>query len=383
VDVTAFRNQMPVARKWAFMDHAAVAPLPLPTWEAVRRWSDEALQEGNVTWSRWAARVEEIRRRAAALINAQPEEIAFVPNTTFGISLVAEGFPWRDGDNVVTLSNEFPSNLYPWMHLAERGVETRRVAVEGAAVDWRRVAEACDARTRILAVSWVSYSTGWRLDLDQVIEFARGRKLHVFLDAIQGLGVFPLDVRRTPIDFLAADGHKWLLGPEGAGLFFVRRELLDRLRPVCVGWHSVAHAHDFSHIELTLRDEAARFEAGSQNMVGTLGLGASLDLLAQQGLGPGASSLADQVLAFTDLACQRLLAAGAQLISDRRAGRASGIVSFTLPGQDPQLIRKRCLEAGVVLSCRAGRLRISPHAYANEDDLSRLLEAVQHAGRPS
>jgi cysteine desulfurase / selenocysteine lyase len=374
---------MPVARKWAFMDHAAVAPLPLPTWEAVRRWSDEALQEGNVTWSRWAARVEEIRRRAAALINAQPEEIAFVPNTTFGISLVAEGFPWRDGDNVVTLSNEFPSNLYPWMHLAERGVETRRVAVEGAAVDWRRVAEACDARTRILAVSWVSYSTGWRLDLDQVIEFARGRKLHVFLDAIQGLGVFPLDVRRTPIDFLAADGHKWLLGPEGAGLFFVRRELLDRLRPVCVGWHSVAHAHDFSHIELTLRDEAARFEAGSQNMVGTLGLGASLDLLAQQGLGPGASSLADQVLAFTDLACQRLLAAGAQLISDRRAGRASGIVSFTLPGQDPQLIRKRCLEAGVVLSCRAGRLRISPHAYANEDDLSRLLEAVQHAGRPS
>ena len=221
------------------MDHAAVAPLPAPARDAVLQWSREAAEVGDVAWPRWAERVEEVRRLCAALIGADEDEIAFVPNTTAGISLVAEGLPWRAGDNVVTLANEFPSNLYPWMNLGDRGVETRRVEAPQGRVEVDQILERCDARTRLISVSWVGYASGWRMDLAELVERAHQRGILVFLDAIQGLGVFPMDVRQTPVDFLAADGHKWMLGPEGAGIFYVRREHLQRLRPIGVGWNSV------------------------------------------------------------------------------------------------------------------------------------------------
>jgi selenocysteine lyase/cysteine desulfurase len=195
----------------------------------------------------------------------------------------------------------------------------------------------------------------------------------LLLDAIQALGVFPLDVRQTPIDFLAADGHKWLLGPEGAGVFFTRREHLNLLRPVGVGWNSVRNEHDFSHIELVFKDTAARYEGGSQNVAGLLALGASLELLARF----GAQAISQRVLEITDLACERLEKIGAAILSDRRPGNKSGIVSFEMPGLDPYALRKKCFEQHVLLSCRAGRLRISPHAYNDASDVERLIEALR------
>jgi selenocysteine lyase/cysteine desulfurase len=258
------------------------------------------------------------------------------------------------------------------MHLADRGVQTRRVPGDSGRVDPDRLEAACDRRTRILAVSWVSFSSGWRNDLDQLAEIAHRCGALLFLDAIQGLGVFPLDVRETPVDFLAADGHKWLLGPEGAGLFYVPRRHLDRLRPIGIGWNSVIHAHDFSRIELTLKESAARYEGGSQNMAGMIALGASLKLLARY----GAAEIAERVLEITDLACRRLPGIGATVFSDRTAAHKSGIVQFELPGRDPQALLKKCLQEGVALSCRAGRLRISPHAYNNAHDIERCIAAL-------
>jgi len=327
-------------------------------------------------WSTWVRRVERLREVAAHLIGATADEIALVGNTTSGISLIAEGLPWRSGDNVVTLANEFPSNVYPWLNLASRGVETRLVPVEGVAVDLNRVAEACDARTRIVAVSWVGFASGWRIDVAELVRLARARGILVLLDAIQGLGLFPLDVRSSAVDFVVADGHKWMLGPEGAGLLYMRREHLDQLRPIGVGWNSVVQRHDYGHLELKLRPSAARYEGGSQNMGGLLGLGASLELLSSFGLGPRRSPLAERVLSLTDLACARLRAAGATVISDRSEAHRSGIVAFDFPGRDPAELRRRCFERHVALSCRGGWLRISPHAYANEDDLARLIEPL-------
>jgi selenocysteine lyase/cysteine desulfurase len=368
---------MPVCQATAYLDNAAVAPLPAPARDAVVQWATEASTKGDTVWPQWAQRVEDARSVAASLIHATTEEIAFVGNTTAGISLVAEGYPWQEGDNVVVLGNEFPSNVYPWMNLQTRGVETRRVPVDGAEVDLDRLAAACDRRTRILAISWVGYATGWRIDVPQVVEMAHDQGVLVFLDAIQGLGVFPLNVRESGVDFLAADGHKWLLGPEGAGLLYVRREHLDRLRALGVGWHSVVHDHDFTHIELNLKPTAARYEGGSPNMCGVLGFGASLRMLADFGLGPTASPLADRVLAITDYACQRLAQIGAVIVSQRSARHSSGIVTFDVPGRDLQAERRRCLKAGVVLSYRGGCLRISPHAYADEDDIERLVHVLE------
>ncbi len=367
-----FREQMPVAQKWAYFDHAAVAPLPAPSQQAIAHWVEQAAQEGDTVWPIWSRQVEKARALGAQLIGAEPEEVALVRSTTEGISLVAEGFPWRAGDNVVTLANEFPSNLYPWMNLAARGVETRRVPVDDGRVELDRLAAACDSRTRIISVSWVGFLSGWRLDLDRVVELARGREALVFVDAIQGLGVFPLDVRATPIDFLAADGHKWLLGPEGAGLFYLRREHLDLLRPVGVGWHSVVHATDYSHIELALKPSAQRYEGGTQNMVGFIGLARSLQLL----LDFGTANVGRRVLEIADLACERLREVGGVVVSPHDGPHRSGIVAFELPGHDAAQVRQRALAAGVVLSARSGKLRIAPHVYTSSADVERLISVL-------
>ena len=372
-DWSVFRRQMPVAGQWAYFDHAAVAPLSGPAQQALNSWAEDATANGAAHYTAWTGRVERLRTLAAGLIAAAPEEIALVGNTTAGINLVAEGFPWKAGDNVVTPADEFPSNQYPWLHLADRGVETRRIPTDGGRLDLDRLAAACDDRTRIVSVSWVAYASGWRHDLDRLAELVHRRGALLFLDAIQGLGVFPLNVRQTPIDFLAADGHKWLLGPEGAGIFFTRREHLDRLRPVGVGWNSVRGAHDFSHIELLFKDTAARYEGGSQNVAGLSALGASLELLGQF----GTDAISARVLEITDLACRRLEEIGAVILSDRAPAHRSGIVSFELPGRAPDLLRRQCVRQQVLLSCRAGRLRISPHAYNNAEDVERLIEALR------
>ncbi|HIA19736.1 MAG TPA: aminotransferase class V-fold PLP-dependent enzyme [Planctomycetaceae bacterium] len=368
---------MPVSARVAYFDHAAVAPISGPAQDAMVRWAAQAAEQGELVWAEWAQRVEQVRKRVAHLIAADSTEIAFVANTTTGINLIAEGLPWEPGDNVVTLANEFPSNLYPWLNLQSREVETRRVPVDAAAVDLNRILEACDQRTRLISVSWVSYLTGWRLDVAELVQAAHDRGILVFLDAIQGLGVFPIDVSQVEVDFLAADGHKWMLGPEGAGLLYIRRDRLDQLRPLGVGWHSVSHAHDFSRIEPNWREAAARYEGGSQNMAGVIGLGASLDMLASYGLGCSASPLAERVLEIAELASVELESLGAKIISCREGPHRSGIVSFDFPGRDLAAQRRRCSAAAVALSCRGNLLRISPHAYVNDEDVGRLIEVLR------
>ncbi|HUY93407.1 MAG TPA: aminotransferase class V-fold PLP-dependent enzyme [Pirellulales bacterium] len=366
------RRMMPCTRKWAYFDHAAVAPISAPAQAALVEWANDFAENGCADWPQWAQELEQVRRSGAELISAATDELALVHNTTEGVNLVAEGFPWQEGDNVVVPADEFPTNLYPWLNLGGRGVEVRRAPVDEGRVELDRLAAACDSRTRIVAVSWVGYASGWRNDVDALVELAHSRGALLFLDAIQGLGVFSLDVRKTPVDFLAADGHKWLLGPEGAGLFYLRREHLDRLRPLGVGWNSVAHAYDFNCVEMNLKPAAARYEGGTYNMPGLAAFGASLELLATY----PTEQIAARVLAVTDELCERLARLGAKIASCREPQHASGIVSFELPGRNPALVRKACREQQVLLSCRGGRLRASPHAYCNADDLDRLIAAL-------
>jgi selenocysteine lyase/cysteine desulfurase len=372
------RAEMPSVERWTYFDHAAMAPLPRPTASAIRAWLDEAVDSGSPVWPDWVRKMERTRETAAQMIGAHADEIALVLNTTHGISLVAEGIDWRPGDNVVTLADEFPSNVYPWFNLASRGVETRRVPTDASGrLDLNRLADACDERTRVITVSWVGFATGYRHDVREIAAIAHRRGALLFVDAIQGLGVFPLDVNELGIDFMAADGHKWMLGPEGAGVAYIRREHLHRLRALGVGWHSVVQT-DYSHVELNLKPSAARYEGGSPNMVGLHALGASLKLLTELGI----ESISAAVLDITDRACERLTEIGATIISDRRpehrgGQQRSGIVAFELAGRDPMAVKRHCLRQNLVFGCRAGRLRISPHAYNNEEDIDRLIDAIQ------
>ncbi|MBN1854615.1 MAG: aminotransferase class V-fold PLP-dependent enzyme [Pirellulales bacterium] len=371
----ALREQMPIVERWAYFDHAAVSPLPQTVRDTICTWADEAVTEGNAIWPMWDLAIEQTRSLAAQLIAANREEIALVLNTTTGINLVAEGYPWRPGDNVILPDDEFPSNAYPWLNLRDRGVEIRRVPTDRGRIGLTELDAACDDRTQVVSISWVAYANGFRRDLAAIGQIAHRHGALFFVDAIQGLGVFPLDVKKAGIDCLAADGHKWMLAPEGAAIAYFHRDTLARLAPRGVGWHSVVHAGDFTNWAVDWKPAAERYEGGSQNIVGTLGLGASLQLL----LDLGVENLAACILEITDFACDRLEAAGARIVSHRESDCRSGIVSFLWPGHDPIAVRKHCIAHQVLLSCRDGRLRMSPHAYNNEQDVDRLIEALQTA----
>ena len=366
------RNTMPVTDRWAYFDHAAVAPIPQPAKQALAEWADDVANNGDAHWPKWRKAIEEVRTITARILNADESEIALIRNTTEGIGLVAEGFPWQPGDNVVVPAGEFPSNLYPWQNLESRGVEVRIVPIENERLDPSDIANACDARTRIVSVSWVGYATGWRNDLDDLAEVAHANDALLFVDGIQGFGMFPLDVEQTPIDFLAADGHKWLLGPEGAGVLYVRKPHLELLRPLGVGWNSAANAGDYANAQFVLKNSAGRYEGGTYGMGLLLGLAASMRLLFQFPVEQIEECLSDVTSQLLD----RLAELNADIASDPTDERRSGIISFTLPGCEPNAIRTRCLADGIVTSCRAGRVRVSPHVYTNEDDLDRLFRSL-------
>lgn len=372
MDWSTLRSHFPVTQRWAFFDHAAVAPLSQPARNAMRIWVDDLTDNGVVSDAKWQKRIAEVRRTAGTLINADPQDIAFVKNTSEGIGIIAEGIRWRAGDNVVTAQEEYPANLYPWMNLGERGVELRTVASRDGRLLIDDIRAAMDTRTRVLSLSFVEYASGFRNDLDTLGNLCRERGIWFFVDAIQGLGMLPLDVQKTPIDFLAADGHKWLLGPEGAGILYVRRDLVDQLHAVDIGWNSVVQARDFNHIELRLKPNAGRWESGTLNVAGITGLGASMELLLQIGI----ANVAARVLELTDYLCQGAAARGIKVYSSRLDNEKSAIVSL-IPDADVRALVRYLRDNGIVVNQRAGRLRVSPHFYNTTDEIDRLFDIMR------
>ncbi|MFM8273838.1 MAG: aminotransferase class V-fold PLP-dependent enzyme [Gemmata sp.] len=374
MDWSVFRSQFPVTARWAFLDHAAVAPLPAPAVRALHDYAQSLSAHGVTAFREWFARLAQVRHLAAKLINAPgADDVFFVPNTTFGISVIAEGFPWKAGDNVVLAAEEYPANQYAWMNLAHRGVEVRRVASRGSRLSIDDILSAMDTRTAVLTVSSVEFASGFRNDLDALGALCRQSGTFFFVDAIQSLGAAPLDVQQTPIDALAADGHKWMLGPEGAGIGYIRREWVEKLHPIGVGAFSVVHPWAFSNIDFTLKPHAGRYEGGAYNMPGIAAYGASLELL----LSTGIENVRDRVLELTDYLCAKALSLGWGVFSARGAGDKSGIVSLTHPTLPADEVQARCKAAGVAVNNRAGRVRVSPHAYNTFEELDRLFDATK------
>jgi selenocysteine lyase/cysteine desulfurase len=370
-------DEFPILGACDFFNHAGVSPLPRRAGDALRHFADRYERRAYLD-SGFYRQVEDLRRSAAALINAGPDEIAFVKNTSEGIATVAAGLDWRTGDRIVTSNVEYPANMYPWMDVARRhGAELVTVPEITRDADGSRLvplesilAAADHWRTRLVALSHVEYASGQRHDLAAIGRFCRDRQILFCVDAIQSMGVLPLDVRAMNVDFCAADGHKWLLGPEGAGLFFCRRELLTTLRPLSIGWLNVVNDQDYGHYDLTLKPDARRFECGTHNIPGLLALKASLELLSAI----GTPNVAARLKHLTDHAIGGLSAKGYSIISPRQGDEWSGILSFTSPTHDPQQIwRTLRTEHNTELALREGRLRISAHLYNTEEQLDRLL----------
>ena len=369
---TVRQTEFPVTERWAYFDHAAVAPLPQRSGEALRLWIADQQANGVVNWLKWEKKLDGLRRDLADLIHTSTDEIAFVGSTTHGIGLVAEGFPWCEGDNVVTAEEEYPSNLYPWMNLASRGVELRTVPSHDGCIRVEDLAAAIDSKTRVLTISHVEFASGFRNNLDVLGELCQSRGIAFFVDAIQGLGPLTIDVEKTPIDFLCADGHKWLLGPEGAGFLYIRKSWIDRLRPLGVGWHSVTSSYNVPKPEFTLKPNAQRWEGGSYIMPGLQALAASVRLFHE--LGP--KLVSERILDRAEAVREIARSAGWTVFGSNRPQDQSGIVPLTKDGVDPDAFARSARDRGIALACRRGRVRISPHIYNNMDDMERLQEAL-------
>jgi cysteine desulfurase / selenocysteine lyase len=373
------KELFPVLREWDFFNHAGVCPLPKVAGDAFRTYAAQA-EAGAYLGTHWYGDIEKLRVASAQMINAHRDEIAFVKNTSEGISIVANGLDWQWGDRIITTNVEYPANVYPWMEVVRtRGAKLVMVEEETDANGARHVPvekilkEADHPQTKIVTLSHVEYASGQRHDLSKIGAFCRENGKLFCVDAIQTLGVLPVDVQAMNIDYLSADGHKWLLGPEGAGVFYCRRELIERTRPVMVGWMNVIDAQNYGDYNYTLRSDAQRFECGSYNVPGLLSLRASLEMF--KGLGAGATS--QRVRELTDRLIEKLKVKGYQVLSPRDKWQWSGILSFASPTHHhEQIVLDLRKKQRTEIALREGRLRASPHFYNTEEQIDRLAERL-------
>lgn len=363
-----YRSEFPVTAELIYLNHAGVAPLCGAAANAMRDLADDAWRYGSFHYDAWLETYDGLRRAAARLIGSDPSEIAQVKNTSEGIATIALGMAWRPGDKLVCFREEFPANYYPWQRLENQGLRIEWLSVTDP-LD--RIDEAAKG-ARLLAISFVQYLSGYRADLVAIGEICRRRDVFFFVDAIQGLGVFPLNVEAMKIDALAADGHKWLLGPEGCGILFVRRERQDDIDPVEFGWSNVAGYNDYASRDMTLRPDAGRYECGTLNTIGCYGLRAAIDFLNEVGI----ARIAPHVRMLGDRIFEGVVRKGYEALGTRTAETGAGIVAFRKPDVDCRLIVRKLRENGIIAAPRQGWVRASPHFYIGPADIERLISSL-------
>ncbi len=376
--LSAYREEFPVTKRFVYLDHAGVAPISRRVESAVIQFIGEALEEAMFKYGMWMSRVDEIRKKCAMLIGSEPEERAFVKNTSHGLSIVAEGIEWRRGDNLILYEREFPSNIYPWINLRRKGVELRFVSSRNGRIHIEDIKRLMDSRTRLVTISSVQFSNGFRVNLEELGELCKRRNVLLCVDAIQSLGVIPMNVKEFQIDFLSADGHKWLLAPEGTGIFYCRKGLGEELNPPLVGWKSVKNEFDYDSIDFVLKTEALRFEEGSLNLLGIFALGAAVDLLLEVGI----DAVEKKVLELGDVIIEEAEKRGFLVNTPKSRNERAGIVS--LSGEfDPVRVKDNLREMGIMVNVRGGALRVSPHFYNTYEEIEFFFESLERLVRYS
>jgi len=365
------REEHPVTERYAYLNHAAVAPLPRRAVQRMAAMAEDVSLTGDQHWAARNEETERVRGLAARILGARdPREVSFCENTSTGLSYIAEGFvDWQPGDNVVGAALDFPSNVYPWMRLSDQGVEYRRIPERDGRVDDGEVISRIDGRTRMVALSWVQYASGYRCDLARIGRACRERGALLVVDVIQGLGALELNVERELVDAAVGASHKWLLGPEGIGLLYVSDRIVERIRPTRSGWRSMRDQLAWTEFHVDFNEGAKRFESGTLNAYGITALGASLEILLEVGM----NEVERRILSLADRAAIGLAERGWQVISSRAKGETSGIVTAVHPDHDADETVGKLAGRGVIVASRAGRLRVSPHFYNTEAEVDRLL----------
>lgn len=355
-----------------YLNHAAVSPWPSRTVEAVRRFAQENGRYGAAHYPRWLEVEQATRGQLASLIGAAEREIALLKNTSEGLSVIAYGLDWQAGDNIVSIAQEFPSNRVVWESLQSQGVAVKLVDLNTTDSPEASLLALCDQHTRLIAVSSVQYATGLKLDLSRLGQYCRNHGILFCVDAIQSLGAVPFDVRENLADFVVADGHKWLLGPEGIALFYCRAEVRDRLSLKQYGWHMLEHAGDFDRVSWEVAHSAKRFECGSPNMLGIHALQASLAVIQDQGL----DKIQRQIESLTCSIAEQVEQRGFELLSPRQPSQRGGILTFRIPGLDNQAVYRALMHDRVVCAFRGGGIRFSPHFYNTREEIDCAFERL-------
>jgi cysteine desulfurase/selenocysteine lyase len=371
------REEFPITRDRAYLNNASIGPMSTFVLTTVEAFLHDVRDYGRRNYPNWCAYSENsIKGRIGQLIGAKSTELAFVKNTTEGLVAVANGLDWREGDTIVLPSIEYPSNVYCWQRLAKQGVRINWVQPEGGRITVEALENAIDRRTRLVSISAVQFTNGFRHNLSETARMCRRRGVLLNIDAIQWAGALSLDLRELDLDFLSFGGHKWMLAPIGTGVFYCNERSLHRLEPASVGYHSVAKSE--AHLDYDLSDYrpgAARFEAALENYPGIWGLDAAVKVL----LGLGSAVVERHILDLTAHAAEGLKNRGWTVVSPSGADERSGLLSFFAPGIDPVVLEQQLGEAKVDVAVRDGRARISPSYYNDHSDIDRLLEALPRA----
>ena len=370
-----YESEFPLDESLVYLNHAAVAPWPGRTVEAVKTFASENGAFGSRNYVDWVHPESLLREQLRRLLHARStDEIALLKNTSEALSVVAWGLPWSAGDNVVIGNQEFPSNRIVWESLDVLGVETRQAELEKGASPESALIACLDERTRLMSVSSVQFGTGLRLDLAKLGTACRERDILFCVDAIQSLGALDLNVRACQADFVMADGHKWLLAPEGLAVFYCRQEVMERVALRQFGWHMLRDPLNFDSQTREVAHNARRFECGSPNMLGIHALHASLDLLLDTGI----DRVEQQVLENTRIMLEFLAARDDryEIITPRTPGRYAGIVTFRPLHESPEALFERLRQHNVACALRAGGVRFSPHFYTPRDKLFTALNLL-------
>lgn len=367
-------QEFPLQSGLIHLNHAGVGPWPKRTTEAITSFANENTHNSTQHISKWEQIESELRHLCQQLINAENvNDIAFIKNTSEGLSIVAYGIPWQTDDNVVFAQQEFPSNRIIWQSLQSRfGVESRSVDLYQSSTPEEALFSQVDRNTRLIAVSAVQYATGLRMDLAKISEYCQSHNILLCVDAIQMLGAIPFDLTKTPADFVMADGHKWLLSPEGIGLFYCNPKFRDQLVLNQYGWHMLEKLGDYESLDWEPASDARRFECGSPNNLGIHAMHASLSLMLEIGI----EHIYDMISRNISHLYEKIKNYSFEIISDMDRDRRSGIITMRRPDVDNRMLFKQLLKSNVLCAYRNNGIRFSPHFYTQTDEIERTLDLV-------